>query len=271
MNQNKIQSQVRLIDFSLLQEIKTSEKIKQLKEYTSEYTNEYTKYTNPILKVSDITIAYKTKYSLVEKIKYPLFLNELKKMHNQKEYFVNLIQYYHSFISLLDFLERNGIVSLSCEINNIYLNEQQPIISTYIFLDDLDMKKLDNINVYYLPYSAHVLHFLNTECCDGTELSSNNMNEISDTFITGLDKLHIFSKDYLKEYAKECTKECTKEYKRQGLKECIKENIIKWSHFSVAIMFLILLNKLPEDTWIYKFKQHLLDIIMQNKKNELFI
>lgn len=267
MNQNKIQSQVRLIDFSLLQEIKTSEKIKQLKEYTSEYTseytNEYTKYTNPILKVSDITIAYKTKYSLVEKIKYPLFLNELKKIQNQKEYFVNLIQYYHSFISLLDFLERNGIVSLSCEINNIYLNEQQPIISTYIFLDDLDMKKLDNINVYYLPYSAHVLHFLNTECCDGTELSSNNINEISDTFIAGLDKLHIFSKDYLKEYAKECTKE----YKRQGL----KENIIKWSHFSVAIMFLILLNKLPEDTWIYKFKQHLLDIIMQNKKNELFI
>ena len=104
-------SSVRLIDFSLLQEIKTSEKIKQLKEYT--------KYTNPILKVSDITIAYKTKYSLVEKIKYPFFLNELKKIQNQKEYFVNLIQYYHSFISLLDFLERNGIVSLSCEINNI--------------------------------------------------------------------------------------------------------------------------------------------------------
>lgn len=246
-------SSVRLIDFSLLQEIKTSEKIKQLKEYT--------KYTNPILKVSDITIAYKTKYSLVEKIKYPFFLNELKKIQNQKEYFVNLIQYYHSFISLLDFLERNGIVSLSCEINNIYLNGQQPIISTCIFLDDLDMKKLD-INVYYLPYSAHVLHFLNTECCNGAELSSNNMNEICDTFIAGLDKLHIFSKEYLKEYAKECTKD-----KGNGL----KENIITWTHFSVAIMFLILLNKLPEDTWIYKFKQHLLDIIMQNKKNELFI
>ena len=262
---------VRLKDFSLLQEIQMSERIKQLEGWS--------KYMNPILKVSDINIAslhnleYKImkkekQYSLVEKTKYNSFIQEIKRTanNNKKERFMKVLQYYHSFLPLLDFLERNSVVSLSCEIQHIYLDKDgQPILCPDLFpvLPD---------NMYYLPISAHVLNEYNNK-----SISSNNIYEICSHFIAGLDELHLFSKEYLNEYAKICIFSLKPYINKQFTEKELTPDV---NQFSISIMFLILIKYFFEldvdvstdvSTWIILFRKQLLDNIMQNKKHCRFI
>ena len=188
-SQKQVLSQVRLKDFSLLKEIEFSEKIKKIPDWS--------KYMNPILKVFDIIGTEKKQYCLVEKTKYSTFLSELHKLKQKsnKEIFIKIIYYYHSFSPLLDFLERNGLTSLSCELQNIYLDKVgRPII-----------KEEELETTYFLPLSIHVVKYLQGRMQgQPLSLSSNNADEICEQFISGLDKLHIFPEDYLKEYAKSC-------------------------------------------------------------------
>ena len=208
-------------------------------------------------------------YYLVEKTKYNSFLEEIKRTNNnnnKKERFMKLLQYYHSFLPLLDFLERNRVVSLSCEIQHIYLDKDgQPILSPDLFpiLPD---------NMYYLPIFVHVLNEYNN-----TSLSSNNIHEICSHFIAGLDELHLFSKEYLEEYAKICIFSL-KPYINKQFTE--KELTTDVNQFSISIMFLILIKYFFEldadvrpdvSNWIILFRKQLLDNIMQNKKHCRFI
>ena len=195
---------VRLKDFSLLQEIQMSERIKQLEGWS--------KYMNPILKVSDINIAslhnleYKImkkekQYSLVEKTKYNSFIQEIIRTanNNKKERFMKLLQYYHSFLPLLDFLERNSVVSLSCEIQHIYLDKDgQPILCPDLFpvLPD---------NMYYLPISAHVLNEYNNksisricfEFCNIGNIGMKIIYRISDAGYNKVKPLYINNENCL--------------------------------------------------------------------------
>ena len=269
-----ISSSIRLKDFSLLQEIQISEKIKTLEGWS--------KYMNPILKVSDINIAsasnfeYKImkkekQYSLVEKTKYKSFLEEMQEINNKcknkKEIFIKLLQYYHSFLPLLDFLERNRVVSLSCELQNIYLNEDlKPIlqnISACIFLSDSTSQVVKDI--YFLPISVHVIKYLNEHNCKS--ISSNNITEICSQFIEGLYNLHLFTMEYLKEYAKICHFSL-QPYINKSFSE--KELTLDVNQFSVSIMFLILIMEMDLADLGNCFKQQLLDNIMYNKKHYLY-
>ena len=263
-------------------EIDISEKIKMISGWQ--------KYTNPILHSS--LVSGLNKYIFVkERMDFSLysflysFLKEKNKGEQkgeqkdeilQKETFVQIIGIYNSLLKVLEWTcEQNGLITLSCNLNNIYLDKNGKVklgdFSHSFFINDINAIILNNEfkieNKSLMPLGLYILHYLK-QMTTFESLSSNNICELCSHYINELIQIgDLFSADFLKEYEQKCI------FSLQSFINMKKERIILellkgssyWDHFSMSFVFLIMLKI----TGIFhsEFIELMLNNIMYSKKN----
>ena len=249
------QNDLKAIDIFSLNEIDISEKIKQLPKWST--------YTNPILYSSPIQNM--NKILLVKERMDISLLSFVRESKINKKYTVQTIAIYNSLLKILKWSEENVLVSLSCELDKIYLDKHNRAklgdFSRSFFRNDFDLfKNKDGEVTAFHSLGIHTLKYLTQV----DSLSSNNISEICKQFIDGLVKLQIFSSVFLREYESKCI------FSLQSFINMKKERIILellkgssyWDHFSTSLMFLFISNQ--ED-----FRSILLNNIMHSRKNEV--
>ena len=300
-DKKKEQNELKPVDIFSLNEIMISERLMKLKGWQ--------KYTSPILYSS--LVSDFGKYLFVkEKMDFTLlsFLKDKKKKTNRrekeegmeegmeegtiegsiKETFVQILGIYHSLLKVLEWTESVGLVSLSCNLNNIVFNRDKMghvklvDFSHSFFIGDIGKDNIDlsafmkliQINEF-TPLSLKVLHYLKMNKCES--LSSNNIQEICSGFIEGLKRfnsLDLFPLDFLQEVEKKCI------FSLQSLINKEKERIVLellkgssyWDHFSMSVMFLIMIKVIGQNTntnkFVSEFTSILLNNILNSRKNE---
>ena len=300
-DKKKEQNDLKNINIFSLNEIMISERLMKLKGWQ--------KYTSPILYSS--LVSDFGKYLFVkEKMDFTLlsFLKDKKKKTNRrekeegmeegtiegtiegsiKETFVQILGIYHSLLKVLEWTESVGLVSLSCNLNNIVFNRDKMghvklvDFSHSFFIGDIGKDNIDlsafmkliQINEF-TPLSLKVLHYLKMNKCES--LSSNNIQEICSGFIEGLKRfnsLDLFPLDFLQEVEKKCI------FSLQSLINKEKERIVLellkgssyWDHFSMSVMFLIMIKVIGQNTntnkFVSEFTSILLNNILNSRKNE---
>ena len=274
-DKKKEQNDLKNNDFFSHNEILISEKIKLISNWQ--------KYTNPILHSS--LVSGLNKYIFVkERIDLSLYSflkdkNERKQKEEieQKETFVQIIGIYNSLLKVLEWtLEQNGLVTLSCNLNNIYLDKNGRVklsdFSHSFFINDINAIILKNDfkikNKSLMHLGLHILHYLK-QLNNLESLSSNNICELCSQYINGLMQLgDLFSSDFLKEYEQKCI------FSLQSFINMKKEIIILellkgssyWDHFSMSLVFLIMLK--ITDIFHVEFIELMLNNIMYSKKNK---
>ena len=293
-DKKKEQNDLKNINIFSLNEIMISERLMKLKGWQ--------KYTSPILYSS--LVSDFGKYLFVkEKMDFTLlsFLKDKKKKTNRrekeegmvgelKETFIQILCIYHSLLKVLEWTESVGLVSLSCNLNNIVFNRDKMghvklvDFSHSFFIGDIGKDNIDlsafmkliQINEF-TPLSLKVLHYLKMNKCES--LSSNNIQEICSGFIEGLKRfnsLDLFPLDFLQEVEKKCI------FSLQSLINKEKERIVLellkgssyWDHFSMSVMFLIMIKVIGQNTntntnkFVSEFTSILLNNILNSRKNE---
>ena len=292
--QKKEQNELNPVDIFSLNEIMISERLMKLTGWQ--------KYTNPILHSS--LVSGLGKYLFVkEQMDFSLlsFLKEKKEKKGKKEKtngredhkekketFMQILCIYHSLLKVLEWTESVGLVSLSCNLNNIVFNRDKmghvklADFSHSFFIGDIGKDNIDlsafmmliQINEF-TPLGLKVLHYLKMNNCES--LSSNNIQEICSEFIEGLkrfDSLDIFSLEFLQEVEKKCIFSLYSLINKE--KERIVLELLKgssyWDHFSTSITFLIMLKVCDFDNefaneFVHEFTKTLLNNIMFSLKN----
>ena len=279
------QNELKNIDIFSLNEIMISERLMNIKGWQ--------KYTSPILHSS--LVSGLGKYLFVkEKMDFSLYsfleekTNRREKeegtiegsIKDHKKTFVQILSIYHSLLKVLEWTELVGLVSLSCNLNNIVFNRDKMghvklvDFSHSFFIGDTKelsaIMKLINIDEF-APLGLKVLHYMNVNKCES--LSSNNIREICSKFVEGLKRIgaDLLPLEFLQEYEKKCI------FSLQPLINKEKERIVVellkgssyWDHFSMSIMFLIMLKVCDFDNkFIQKFTSILLNNILNSRKNE---
>jgi len=279
----KEQNELKKIDNFSLNEIKISERLMNIKGWQ--------KYTTPILHSS--LVSGLGKYLLVkEKMDFFLlsFLEDKKDKTNgreeykeKKETFMQILGIYHSLLKVLEWTESVGLVSLSCNLNSIVFNRDKfcnvklvDFSHSFFIKDTKELTAIMQINEF-TPLGLKVLHYLKINKCES--LSSNNIQEICSGFIEGLKRfnsLDLFSLEFLQEVEKKCIFSLYPLINKE--KERIIFELLKgssyWDHFSMSVMFLIMLKVIDQDTdtntnkFIQEFTSILLNNILNNRKNE---
>lgn len=290
--QKKEQNELKKIDNFSLNEIMISERLMNIKGWQ--------KYTSPILYSS--LVSGLGKYLFVkEKMDFSLlsffyYLKEKKErrekvegtiegsIKDHKKTFVQILCIYNSLLKVLEWTELVGLVSLSCNLNNIVFNRDKmghvklaDFSHSFFIKDTVDLSAIMQINEF-TPLGLKVLHYMNVNKC--VSLSSNNIQEICSEFIEGLKRVgpDLFPLEFLQEVEKKCI------FSLQSLinkeKERITVELLKgsscWDHFSMSIMFLIMLKVIDQDTninsntnkFIREFTSILLNNILNRQKNE---
>ena len=264
------QNELKPVDVFSLNEIMISERLMNIKGWQ--------KYTSPILHSS--LVSGLGKYLLVkEKMDFSL-LSFLKERRKKEETFVQILSIYNSLLKVLEWTELVGLVSLSCNLNNIVFDKDKfcnvklvDFSHSFFIKDIIDLNallKVIQINEFS-PLGLKVLHYLKMNKCES--LSSNNIQEICSGFIEGLKRfnsLDLFPLEFLQKYEKKCI------FSLQPLinkkKERITIELLKgssyWDHFSMSIMFLIMLKIFDEDKFANEFTSILLNNILNSRKNE---
>jgi hypothetical protein len=292
-DKKKEQNELKKIDIFSLNEIKISERLMNIKGWQ--------KYTSPILYSS--LVSGLGKYLFVkEKMDFSLlsFLKEKNERREKeegtiersiKETFVQTLSIYHSLLKVLEWTELSGIVSLSCNLNNIVFDKGKmghvklTDFSHSFFIGDIGKDVVD-LNAFmkliqineFTPLGLKVLHYMNVNKC--VSLSSNNIQEICSGFIDGLKRFgaDLLPLDFLQEYEKKCIFSLYSFINKD--KERITVELLKgssyWDHFSMSVMFLIMLKVIDQDTdtnsntnkFVNEFTSILLNNILNNRKNE---
>jgi len=181
-----------------------------------------------------------------------------------------------------------GLVSLSCNLNNIVFNKDKmghvkltDFSHSFFIRDIIDLNallKVIQINEF-TPLGLKVLHYLKMNNCES--LSSNNIQEICSGFIEGLKRfnsLDLFPLEFLQKYEKKCIFSLQPLINKE--KERITIELLKgssgWDHFSLSIMFLIMLKVNGQDSnfnsntnkFANEFTSILLNNILNSRKNE---
>jgi hypothetical protein len=264
------QNELKPVDVFSLNEIMISERLMNIKGWQ--------KYTSPILHSS--LVSGLGKYLFVkEKMDFSL-LSFLKERRKKEETFVQILSIYNSFLKVLEWTELVGLVSLSCNLNNIVFNKDKfcnvkltDFSHSFFIRDIIDLNallKVIQINEFS-PLGLKVLHYLKMNNCES--LSSNNIQEICSGFIEGLKRfnsLDLFSLEFLQEVEKKCIFSLQSFINKE--KERITIELLKgssyWDHFSMSIMFLIMLKIFDEDKFANEFTSILLNNILNSRKNE---
>ena len=288
-DKKKEQNELKNNDIFSLNEITISEKLMKI--------NGWQKYTSPVLHSS--LVLSLGKYLLVkEKMDFSLFslfslyfvLKDKKERREEgpigehKENFVQIISIYHSLLKVLEWTESNSLVSLSCNLNNIVFDRDKfcnvklaDFSHSFFIKDTIDLSafmQIIQINEF-TPLGLKVLHYLKMNKCES--LSSNNIQEICSGFIEGLKRfnsLDLFPLDFLQEVEKKCI------FSLQSLINKEKERIVLellkgssyWDHFSMSVMFLIMIKVIGQNTntnkFVSEFTSILLNNILNRQKNE---
>ncbi len=289
MEQKMEQNELKNINIFSLNEIMISERLMKLTGWQ--------KYTNPILHSS--LVSGIGKYLFVkEQMDFSLlsFLKDKKgektngreEHKEKKETFMQILGIYNSLLKVLEWTESVGLVSLSCNLNNIVFNRDKmghvklADFSHSFFIGDIGKDNIDlsafmmliQINEF-TPLGLKVLHYLKMNKCES--LSSNNIQEICSGFIEGLKRfnsLDIFSLEFLQEVEKKCIFSLYSLINKE--KERIIFELLKgssyWDHFSTSITFLIMLKVCNFDNefaneFVHEFTKTLLNNIMFSLKN----
>ena len=270
MEQKIEQNELKPVDVFSLNEIMISERLMNIKGWQ--------KYTSPILHSS--LVSGLGKYLFVkEKMDFSL-LSFLKERRKKEETFVQILSIYNSLLKVLEWTELVGLVSLSCNLNNIVFDKDKfcnvklvDFSHSFFIKDIIDLNallKVIQINEFS-PLGLKVLHYLKMNNCES--LSSNNIQEICSGFIEGLKRfnsLDLFSLEFLQEYEKKCIFSLQSFINKE--KERITIELLKgssgWDHFSMSIMFLIMLKIFDEDKFANEFTSILLNNILNSRKNE---
>lgn len=285
------QNELKPVDVFSLNEIMISERLMNIKGWQ--------KYTSPILYSSLVSglgkylfVKEKMDFSLLSFLKEKINRREKVKgiieegtvegtVEEHKKNFVQIISIYNSLLKVLEWTGSNGLVSLSCNLNNIYFdrgnfcNVKLTDFSHSFFIGDTkDLTAIMQINEFS-PLGLKVLHYLKMNNCES--LSSNNIQEICTGFIEELklfNSLDLFSLEFLQEYEKKCIFSLQPLINKE--KERITVELLKgssyWDHFSMSVMFLIMIKVIDENTntnkFINEFTSILLNNILNSRKNE---
>ena len=291
-DKKKEQNELKPVDIFSLNEIMISERLMKLKGWQ--------KYTSPILYSS--LVSDFGKYLFVkEKMDFTLlsFLKDKKKKTNRREKeegmeegmiegtieetFVQILGIYNSLLKVLEWTESVGLVSLSCNLNNIVFDRDKMVhvkladFSHSFFIGDIGKDNIDlsafmmliQINEF-TPLGLKVLHYLKMNKCES--LSSNNIQEICSEFIEGLKRFgpELLPLEFLQEVEKKCIFSLYSLINKE--KERIVVELLKgssyWDHFSMSIMFLIMLKVCDfNNEFANEFTSILLNNIMFSLKN----
>lgn len=249
-------------DYFSLNEIRLSKSITQLSEWD--------KYMNPILDSAPVKHMNNKILLVKRKMDVTLlsFLKDKREKRDMKETIVQIIVIYNSLLNILEWTgEQNGLVTLSCELDKISLNEKGQAIledfsSSFFIKDFTDIKEEMVTSVAYLD--IHVLFYLN-QLSENESLSSNNVHIICNTFINGLKILDIFSLQFLQEYESRCIFSLQKliNMKKERILVELLKGSMYWDHFSMSLMFLIIGKILNTRL----FDSTMLNNIMNSMKN----
>jgi hypothetical protein len=294
-DKKKEQNELKKVDIFSLNEIKISERLMNIKGWQ--------KYTSPILYSSLVSglgkylfVKEKMDFSLLSFFYYLKEKRERREkvegtieesIKDHKKTFVQILSIYHSLLKVLEWTELTGIVSLSCNLNNIvfdkdkFCNVKLTDFSHSFFIKDIGKDNIDLsafmklINIdEFTPLGLKVLHYMNVNKC--VSLSSNNIQEICSKFIDGLKRIgaDLLPLEFLQEYEKKCIfslHSFINKEKERIMVELLKGSLY-WDHFSMSVMFLIMLKVIDQDTntnkFINEFTSILLNNILNNRKNE---
>lgn len=240
-------------------EITISEKIKKLTDWE--------KYTNPILYSAPVKnmgkILLVKKKMDVSLLSFFQFREMRENKGDDKETIVQLVAIYNSLLKVLEWTGEQGLVSLSCELDKIVLDDKGRAklddFSNSFFIGDVFRVE---ILTPFVHLDLHVLYYVNL-LGPNESLSSNNIHELCTHFIKGLNNIGIdlFTADFLQEYESKCIFSLHKLINMK--KERIILELLKgssyWDHFSMSLMFLILNISI--------FELQMLNNIMNSTKN----
>ena len=268
-------------DYFSLNEIRLSKSITQLSEWD--------KYMNPILDSAPVK-HMNNKILLVKRKMDVTLLSFLKDKREKrerrerrerikkgdkneesemKETIVQIIVIYNSLLNILEWTgEQNGLVTLSCELDKISLNEKGQAIledfSSSFFIKDFTGDIKEDLVTSFAYLDIHVLFYLN-QLSENESLSSNNVHIICNKFINGLKILDIFSLHFLQEYESRCIFSLQKliNMKKERILVELLKGSMYWDHFSMSLMFLIIGKILNTRL----FDSNMLNNIMNSMKN----
>jgi hypothetical protein len=288
------QNELKKNDIFSLNEIMISKRLMNIKGWQ--------KYTSPILHSS--LVSGLGKYLLVkEKMDFSLhsFLEEktnkrekeegtiegmIEEHKERKESFMQILSIYNALLKVLEWTELVGLVSLSCNLNNIVFDRNKmgnvkltDFSHSFFIKDIVDLNALMRLIQIdeFTPLGLKVLHYMNVNKCES--LSSNNIQEICSGFIEGLKRfnsLDIFSLEFLQEVEKKyifSLHSFINKEKERIILELLKGSSY-WDHFSLSIMFLIMLKVNGQDSnsntdkFVQEFTSILLNNILNRQKNE---
>ena len=287
-DKKKEQNELKKIDNFSLNEIMISEILMNIKGWK--------KYTSPVLYSSLVSglgkylfVKEKMDFSLLSFLKEKTNRREKEKgtiegtIEDHKETFIQILCIYHSLLKVLEWTESIGLVSLSCNLNNIVFDRDKMVhvkladFSHSFFIGDIGKDNIDlsafmmliQINEF-TPLGLKVLHYLKMNKCES--LSSNNIQEICSEFIEGLKRFgpELLPLEFLQEVEKKCIFSLYSLINKE--KERIVVELLKgssyWDHFSMSIMFLIMLKVCDfNNEFANEFTSILLNNIMFSLKN----
>ena len=274
MNENEERNKIKLYDFSCLNEIQISEKIKKnLPNYViyfdilTEFSN--IKLSSSGLQDTDLLDSAKKhlliQYSCEKRVKFYDFLLNLPE---PKLFIFHIIDSYSYLILSLIMLNAKNICFFNLTSEKIVfdaislkplLHDVEYSLYTRNLNDDYLCKIVDKMDDFSnMPLEIHVIFYLikNNE----NTLSYSIISEICDNFVKNTRVLSIFSQIYRDNFKISCI-ETLKKYINVPKKDIIGDILLfsgTWDNYSLSILFLEIIGNISrifslKDNFITKF------------------
>ena len=274
MNENEERNKIKLYDFSCLNEIQISEKIKKnLPNYViyfdilTEFSN--IKLSSSGLQDTDLLDSAKKhlliQYSCEKRVKFYDFLLNLPE---PKLFIFHIIDSYSYLIRSLIMLNAKNICFFNLTSEKIVfdaislkplLHDVEYSLYTRNLNDDYLCKIVDKMDDFSnMPLEIHVIFYLikNNE----NTLSYSIISEICDNFVKNTRVLSIFSQIYRDNFKISCI-ETLKKYINVPKKDIIGDILLfsgTWDNYSLSILFLEIIGNISrifslKDNFITKF------------------
>ena len=274
MNENEERNKIKLYDFSCLNEIQISEKIKKnLPNYViyfdilTEFSN--IKLSSSGLQDTDLLDSAKKhlliQYSCEKRVKFYDFLLNLPE---PKLFIFHIIDSYSYLIRSLIMLNAKNICFFNLTSEKIVfdaislkplLHDVEYSLYTRNLNDDYLCKIVDKMDDFSnMPLEIHVIFYLikNNE----NTLSYSIISEICDNFVKNTRVLSIFSQIYRDNFKISCI-ETLKKYINVPKKDIIGDILlfsVTWDNYSLSILFLEIIGNISrifslKDNFITKF------------------
>ena len=274
MNENEERNKIKLYDFSCLNEIQISEKIKKnLPNYViyfdilTEFSN--IKLSSSGLQDTDLLDSAKKhlliQYSCEKRVKFYDFLLNLPE---PKLFVFHIIDSYSYLIRSLIMLNAKNICFFNLTSEKIVfdaislkplLHDVEYSLYTRNLNDDYLCKIVDKMDDFSnMPLEIHVIFYLikNNE----NTLSYSIISEICDNFVKNTRVLSIFSQIYRDNFKISCI-ETLKKYINVPKKDIIGDILLfsgTWDNYSLSILFLEIIGNISrifslKDNFITKF------------------